>query len=631
MAVDIRQTADVPHGNSDAASIVDQIDEDYSEEYAESEGYSDGEADIGTDDILGYTEDWGDNGADFTKQYNRMRRQIQEQASGAPKALLSSSGKDALASSNGTASTKDGGTGLKSVDLSKYSSRIKLDEFNGVSDVRAGTVGVGGGRKSSGVSTAQRKDKADRATTEQVLDPRTRIILFKLLNQGAIYEINGCISTGKEANVYHAVTENGEHRAIKIYKTSILVFKDRDRYVSGEYRFRHGYSRHNPRKMVRLWAEKEMRNLKRLYNSGIPSPNPLILRQHVLVMDFLGSSDGVAYPRLKDATISASRFPKLYYQLVRDMRVLYNTCHLVHADLSEYNILYNNKKLYIIDVSQSVEHDHPYALDFLRHDCNNVNEFFRKRGNVRTMSLRRLFEFITDPTIGTAETEVDKALDGIKDEMDAISDDTLSRMREDDEVFRQSYIPRTLNEVIDYERDVQKVNDGKSDELIYHKLVRLKLSEANVPEKRNALEPLEEEKEEELAVAVADEDDKEKQRKPAESLVPANSALDGAVASEPTGPANGDSEKNIEYNRKDDRDSNTDDNGDSQSDDEDEDDEDDELDPASGGGGKKNESKEEKRERKQAVKEAKREKRKTKMPKAVKKRKERGSSGRKTK
>ena len=40
------------------------------------------------------------------------------------------------------------------------------------------------------------RDKADRATVEQVMDPRTRMILFKLLNRGFIQEINGCISTG---------------------------------------------------------------------------------------------------------------------------------------------------------------------------------------------------------------------------------------------------------------------------------------------------------------------------------------------------------------------------------------------------------------------------------------------------
>lgn len=29
--------------------------------------------------------------------------------------------------------------------------------------------------------------------------------------------------------------------------------------------------------------------------------------------------------------------------------------------------------MYIIDVSQAVEHDHPHALEFLRKDCTNVN------------------------------------------------------------------------------------------------------------------------------------------------------------------------------------------------------------------------------------------------------------------
>lgn len=37
--------------------------------------------------------------------------------------------------------------------------------------------------------------------------------------------------------MYHASTSNGENRAIKIYKTSILMFKDRDKYVSGEFRW----------------------------------------------------------------------------------------------------------------------------------------------------------------------------------------------------------------------------------------------------------------------------------------------------------------------------------------------------------------------------------------------------------
>ena len=69
----------------------------------------------------------------------------------------------------------------------------------------------------------------------QVLDPRTRLVLFRLLQRGTLTNIHGCISTGKEANVYHAINTE-QSLAIKIYKTSILTFKDRERYVAGEFR-----------------------------------------------------------------------------------------------------------------------------------------------------------------------------------------------------------------------------------------------------------------------------------------------------------------------------------------------------------------------------------------------------------
>jgi len=89
-------------------------------------------------------------------------------------------------------------------------------------------------------------------------------------------------------------------------------------------------------------------------------------------MTFLGDSEGWASPRLKDAKIEESVYPKLYRELLLAVRRLFHTCRLVHADLSEYNILYHAEKLFVIDVSQSVEHDHPHAFDFLRKDITNV-------------------------------------------------------------------------------------------------------------------------------------------------------------------------------------------------------------------------------------------------------------------
>lgn len=326
----------------------------------------------------------------------------------------------------------------------KYLNRINVEKYEGPQLSNNVANALIESNKKSDADRFRHKDKHDRATAEQVMDPRTRMIVFKLINRGTISEVNGCISTGKEANVYHATSKMEEEFAIKIYKTSILVFKDRDKYVTGEFRFRHGYSKNNPRKMVRTWAEKEMRNLIRMENAGLPVPHPIILRSHVLVMEFCGK-DGWPAPKLKDVDISTSKARELYRECIILMWKMYNLCKLVHADLSEFNLLYHENQIVVIDVSQSVEHDHPSALEFLRKDCTNISEFFRKK-EVSTMTVKELFDFITDPTVTV--DNMDEYLEKISEKI-ANRDITQLTAQEkiEEEVFKQSFIPKRLDEV----------------------------------------------------------------------------------------------------------------------------------------------------------------------------------------
>lgn len=342
----------------------------------------------------------------------------------------------------------------------KYANKISVDKYEG--------------KKND--SSRKIKDKQDRATAEQVMDPRTRMILFKLLNRNFITEINGCISTGKEANVYHCTNKYGEEFAIKIYKTSILVFKDRDKYVTGEYRFRHGYCKSNPRKMVRTWAEKEMRNLSRMFKNGLPVPEPILLKSHVLLMTFMGT-DGYPAPKLKDIEISTSKARELYRECVILVWRLYNIVKLVHADLSEFNMLYHNDSIVIIDVSQSVEQEHPHAFEFLRKDCSNISDFFRRRG-VSTMTIKELFDFITDPKI--TEANMEECLEEISERIsDRNIDELTAQEKIDEEVFKNAFIPKTLSEVYDVERDVfgKKNSEEATEELIYSKIIGLDTAE----------------------------------------------------------------------------------------------------------------------------------------------------------
>lgn len=346
------------------------------------------------------------------------------------------------------------------------------------------------------------RDKLDRATVEQVLDPRTRMILFRLLSRNRLRTLDGCVSTGKEANVYYATAASDPNAiadstatyppnpgllahdfspdagvAVKVFKTSILQFKDRERYVAGEFRFRRGgYQRGSNRKMVQQWAEKEFRNQMRLQEAGIPAPVPLLLKPPILIMSFFGK-DGWPAPRLKDASLSPSRMAKAYFRVCMLMRRMFRVARLVHGDLSEYNMLYWRGEVIIIDVSQSVEDDHPMALDFLRRDCGNVNDYFRRSGQLNVLSVRELFDFVTSEHIGECMELQESALTLLL-EMASSRDKEATRLaNNDDEVFMRSYIPRSLQEV---ELQEQQFREKPSDHFetgLFAKLTGLSITQ----------------------------------------------------------------------------------------------------------------------------------------------------------
>lgn len=195
-------------------------------------------------------------------------------------------------------------------------------------------------------------------------------------------------------------------------------------------------------------------------------------------MQFLGDSNGlyvcIAWltfspsPTLKNAVIESAGIAfKLYVDLIVIVRTLFQTCKLVHADLSEYNILYHQKALWVIDVGQAVEHDHPYALEFLRKDCLNINTYFKKYVS-KILPLRSIFDFVVQPLPVATEKDPQAIRKILTNQMSTMSQLSLSYQEEMDErVFLEAYIPRTLNEIVDIERDIDKLNSGNTEDLLY--------------------------------------------------------------------------------------------------------------------------------------------------------------------
>jgi RIO kinase 1 len=220
-----------------------------------------------------------------------------------------------------------------------------------------------------------RKNAEEAKVFEEVFDRDTLLILYDMMNSGTMSYLNGVVSAGKESRVYWGVTKEGEDIAVKIYLVSSVEFRKRLPYLMGDPRFHR--IRKNTRDLVELWARKEFVNLKTAYESDIWVPQPFDVKGNVLAMEFIGKK-GVPSPRLIDSGVVKSDFRKI----VTIARKLLVKSHLVHADLSEYNIFKpkSQGELILFDFGSAVDLKHPMAKRFLERDITNITRFFERRG-----------------------------------------------------------------------------------------------------------------------------------------------------------------------------------------------------------------------------------------------------------
>lgn len=227
-------------------------------------------------------------------------------------------------------------------------------------------------------SRAREKDSARLKVEENVFDVPTLKLLYTISNKGIIKALGGSISTGKEANVFYAEGPEKE-LAVKIYRLVSSTFKAMDVYIMKDPRFTN--IRNNKRDIIFAWTRKEFQNLKRAKSAGVRAPEPIFAEKNILIMEFMGEK-GVSYPLLKNTPLEGDEIKRVYDTIVEYMRLLYKEANLVHADLSEYNILIdpNDVTPIFIDMGQSVTLEHPNAREFLYRDVQNILRFFSRYG-----------------------------------------------------------------------------------------------------------------------------------------------------------------------------------------------------------------------------------------------------------
>jgi RIO kinase 1 len=209
---------------------------------------------------------------------------------------------------------------------------------------------------------------------EEVFDRATLMTVYDFLNQGTIDEIYGVVKAGKESRVYWGKDINKKELAIKIFLTISSEFRrGRLKYIEGDPRFTR--IRRDTSSLVYTWAQKEFKNLHSAYEVGVKVPEPIAVKKNVLVMEFIGKN-GITAPLLKETSLKNP--DRVYRRILTYVKKLYQKAGLVHADLSEYNVMIWKRAPIIFDLSQAVSVKHPLAHQFLQRDLENLYRFFKE-------------------------------------------------------------------------------------------------------------------------------------------------------------------------------------------------------------------------------------------------------------
>jgi len=184
---------------------------------------------------------------------------------------------------------------------------------------------------------------------------------------GLIDAFGKSLGVGKESDVYEALSPQGSHVAVKFQRLGRISFR--------QTRRKRGYSAEHSSWLFqsRLAAEREFYALKLVYDCGVSVPEPLSQNRHAIVMGIIEGAELANWKELENPK-------RVLREILCNVKKAYIKACVVHADLSEYNIiLKDGRQVLIIDWPQFVTTDHPNAQDLLERDVGNILSFFSRR------------------------------------------------------------------------------------------------------------------------------------------------------------------------------------------------------------------------------------------------------------
>ena len=209
------------------------------------------------------------------------------------------------------------------------------------------------------------------------------------INEQIITDLVRVVKKGKEAVVVCCKAHpkmNSQFMAVKLYREKkFRNFKKDAIYHQGriwDKRLERGKKKGSSivdQVEREVWVNNEFEALQTLYELGLNVPEPIACTEDAVVMSFIGEGE-ISAPLLKEIRLKAEEAEELIEKILTYIGIMLRN-HIVHGDLSPFNILYYQGEPYLIDFPQAVDPNINYnAFELLYRDVENICNYVQKFG-----------------------------------------------------------------------------------------------------------------------------------------------------------------------------------------------------------------------------------------------------------